>query len=37
MAPKYRVWLVDDLPKNLEIFRANHGDDFAIETFSKTS
>ena len=37
MAPKYKVWLVDDLPRNLEAFRTNHGDDFAIETFSKTS
>jgi len=37
MAPKYKVWMVDDLPRNLEVFRTNHGDDFAIETFSKTS
>jgi len=36
MAPKYKVWLVDDLPGNREAFRTNHGDDFAIESVSKT-
>lgn len=37
MSPKYRVWLVDDLPRNRATFETNHGNDFAIETFSKTS
>jgi len=37
MAPNYKVWFVDDLPRNLETFRRNHQDNFAIETFSKTS
>jgi hypothetical protein len=37
MTQKYKVWFVDDLPRNLETFKANHGDDFVIETFSKTS
>ena len=36
MTSKDKVWLVDDLPSNLEKFRRNHKDDFAIETFSKT-
>jgi hypothetical protein len=37
MSPKYTVWFVDDLPRNRATFEANHGNDFAIETFSKTS
>lgn len=37
MSRKYAVWLVDDLPRNRATFEANHGSDFAIETFSKTS
>src|SRR5215831_15460471 len=37
MSPKYTVWFVDDLPRNRATFETNHGNDFAIETFSKTS
>jgi CheY-like chemotaxis protein len=37
MSPKYTVWLVDDLPQNRASFEANHRNDFAVETFSKTS
>lgn len=37
MSPKYAVWLVDDLPRNRASFEVKHGNDFAIETFSKTS
>jgi CheY-like chemotaxis protein len=37
MTPKYKVWLVDDLPRNESAFEKNHGADFAVETFSKTS
>ena len=37
MSPKYTVWFVDDLPRNRATFEANHRNDFAIETFSKTS
>jgi hypothetical protein len=34
---KYEVWLVDDLPQNRATFEANHKNDFAVKTFSKTS
>jgi hypothetical protein len=33
---KRKVWLVDDLPENLERFRSNHEAHFDIETFSQT-
>jgi CheY-like chemotaxis protein len=36
MARKRKVWLVDDLPENLERFRSNHESHFDIETFSNT-
>ena len=35
MTSKDKVWLVDDLPRNLETFRRNHKDDFAVETFAR--
>ena len=34
MTQKPKVWLVDDLPENLERFRSNHESHFDIETFS---
>lgn len=34
MTEKRKVWLVDDLPENLERFRSNHKSHFDIETFS---
>ena len=37
MSPKYKVWFVDDLPRNRATFETNHGNDFVVETFSKTS
>jgi len=37
MSPQYTVWFVDDLPRNRATFETNHGNDFAIKTFSKTS
>lgn len=37
MKSDYKVWFVDDLPKNLRDFEANHATDFNIETFAKTS
>ena len=36
MAQKPKVWFVDDLPRNLERFEANHQKHFDIRTFSKT-
>jgi hypothetical protein len=33
---KRKVWLVDDLPENLERFRSNHEAHFDIELFSQT-
>jgi CheY-like chemotaxis protein len=36
MIKKRKVWLVDDLPENLERFQSNHESHFDIETFSNT-
>jgi len=36
MVKNPKVWLVDDLPENLERFRSNHESHFDIETFSNT-
>jgi hypothetical protein len=30
----YKIWFVDDLPRNLAKFKKNHGEHFRIETFS---
>jgi hypothetical protein len=35
-AKKRKVWLVDDLPENLDRFRLNHESHFDIKTFSHT-
>ena len=37
MASSYKVWLVDDLPKNRRDFEKNHASDFDITTFAKPS
>jgi predicted nucleotide-binding protein len=34
---KPKVWFVDDLPRNLEKFEANHRDHFDVTAFSKTN
>jgi predicted nucleotide-binding protein len=36
MDHKPKVWLVDDLPRNLQRFEANHQENFDIRTFSNT-
>jgi predicted nucleotide-binding protein len=36
MEHKPKVWLVDDLPRNLDRFNANHREHFDIRTFSNT-
>jgi predicted nucleotide-binding protein len=36
MDHKPKVWFVDDLPRNLERFQANHHKHFDVRTFSKT-